>query len=72
MDNVPYSVYEAAQARSDKRFRQMLSVILVLIFLLMATNTIWIVYESQFQKMKSITQTVSQDGTANQNYFVGE
>ena len=55
---VPYTVYESAQARADRRFRMMWILCLVLIILLVGTNAGWVYYESQFE---DVVTTVSQD-----------
>lgn len=49
MDNVPYTVYEASQARADRRFRLMWVLIIVMLISLIGTNAGWIVYESQYE-----------------------
>lgn len=49
MDNVPYTVYEASQARADRRFRLMWVLIIVMLISLIGTNAGWIIYESQFE-----------------------
>lgn len=58
--DVPFKVYESAQARSDDRFKKLLSVVILLIVLLVGTNIGWLIYESQYQDVVTTTQTVSQ------------
>lgn len=65
MENVPYTLYEASQARFDRRFRQMWVLVIILVVMLVGTNAGWIIYESQYE---SIETTVTQDaetGTGN-------
>lgn len=64
MDNnemVSYTVYEAAQARSDRRFKQMWVTVLILIFLLVTTNVGWIIHDSQYE---DVVTTVSQNAVS--------
>lgn len=67
--NVPYIVYESAQARAERTIKRLIAVIVLLIVLLTVTNGIWIWYESQFEDVIT-TETVTQsaeaedDGTA--------
>lgn len=72
--DVPFKVYESAQARADDRFKKMWIIIITLIVLLVGSNFGWLVYESQYQDVVTTTQTVSQntaDGGNNSNYFYG-
>lgn len=72
--DVPFKVYESAQARADERFKKMWIIIITLIVLLVGSNFGWLVYESQYQDVVTTTQTVSQntaDGGNNSNYFYG-
>lgn len=65
MDNnqetVSYTVYEAAQARSDRRFKQMWITVLVLIVLLVGTNMGWLIHESQYE---DVVTTISQNAVS--------
>ena len=58
---VSYTVYETALARADRRFKQMWVTVLVLIFLLVATNVGWLIHESQYE---DIVTTVSQNAVS--------
>lgn len=64
MENVPYTVYESAMARADKRFRSMLLLVFVLLFILFGTNAGWIVYECQYED-KVISAEQSGSGVNN-------
>ena len=63
---VPYTVYESAQARADRRFRMMWILCLVLIILLVGTNAGWVYYESQFMDEVTVTQDTP---NGNNNYI---
>ncbi len=56
--DVPFKVYESAQARADKRFRLMWLLIVIMFVALVGTNAGWLIYESQYE---DIITTVSQD-----------
>ncbi len=61
-ENVPYIVHESAMARSDRKEKRLIAVIVLLIVLLVGSNAAWTYYESQFQ---DVTQTIEaeQDGS---------
>lgn len=69
-NNVPYKVFETAQARSDRRFKQMWALVLILLVLLVGSNFAWLIYENQFEEISTSTQTVTQDG--GDNSFTGD
>lgn len=66
-EHVPYTVYEASQARSDRRFKLMWWLIVVLFIALVGTNAGWMVYESQFED----SVTVTQDTPSGNNNYIG-
>ena len=61
MENIPYKVFETSQARADRRFKQMWTLVLVLLILLVGSNFGWLIYENQFDEITTTTQTVTQD-----------
>ena len=65
-NKVPYTVYEAAQARSDRRFKLMWILIIIMFLSFVCTNVGWIIYESQFQDEVTETYDATTDsgGTA--------
>ncbi len=67
MEQVSYTVYEAAQARSDRRFKLMWWLVILMFVALIGTNAGWIVYESQFED----SITVTQDTPNGNNNYVG-
>ncbi len=60
MEQIPYTLYEASQARADRRFRQMWILVIFLVLALLGSNAGWLAYESQFED-KVIT--AEQDGS---------
>lgn len=59
---VPYTVYETAQARNEKREKRYIAIILVLIVLLVGTNAAWLWYESQFETVTTTIEAEQGDG----------
>ena len=55
-DNVPYIAHESAMARSERNSKRLWIIILVLIVALIGTNLAWIIYESQFETVETITK----------------
>lgn len=64
--DVPYTVYEAAQARSDRRFKLMWWLVVVIFVALLGTNGAWLYHESQFKDevTESYEATTNEGGTA--------
>ena len=58
--DVPFKVYESAQARADRRFRLMWLLIVIMFVALVGTNAGWIVYESTYEDVVMTENT--QDG----------
>lgn len=84
--SVPYVVLESERARherllQDERDRhererkdervKWFIIALVLIMLLFGTNTAWILYESQWETVETVTQDVIQSADNGVNRFVG-
>lgn len=65
--NVSYLMYESAQARSERLNRRLWILCIVLIVALVGTNAGWIVYESQYQDVVTVTQ----DTPSGNNSYVG-
>lgn len=64
VENVPYIVLEAEQARAERTFHWMLVLVIVLVLLLVGTNGAWLWYESQFETIET-TIEAEQDGDNN-------
>ena len=56
-ENVPYIVHESSMARMERQIKRLWIALLVVIFVLFASNAGWLIYESQFEKI-----TYQQDG----------
>jgi abortive infection bacteriophage resistance protein len=52
-DTISYLAYESAMARMERANKRSFIIILILIFALIATNTGWIIYESQFETVET-------------------
>lgn len=67
---VPYTVYETAQARADRRFKRMWWLVIILFIAFVSTNAGWIYYASQFE---TVTTTIEAEQEADNgtNYVVG-
>lgn len=66
---VPYAVHEIAIATSERHSKRLWIVILVLIVALIASNLAWIIYESQFETVETITEEydIEQDAEGGNN-----
>lgn len=66
MDNkdVPYIVHEGDMARMERINKRLWIVVIMLILLLIASNTVWLMYESQFtdEKTTEVTQELDTGG----------
>lgn len=58
--DVPFKVYESAQARADRKFKMMWILVIIMFVALIGTNAGWIVYESTYEDIV-MTET-TQDG----------
>lgn len=55
--DVPFIVFEAAQARMERTNRRLCGLLLLLTILLFVTNAAWLWYESQFEEI-TVTQRI--------------
>lgn len=58
MLNIPYIAHESAMARQERTIKKLWVALLLVICLLVATNGLWIWYESQWTTVET---TVTQD-----------
>lgn len=56
--NVSYLMYESAQARSERINKRLWILCIVLIVALVGTNAGWIIYESQYEDVVTVSQEV--------------
>lgn len=67
MLNIPYIAHESAMARQERTIKKLWIALLLVICLLVATNGIWIWYESQFideAVFETYEANTNGDGTA--------
>lgn len=65
-DSVPYIVHESTMARMERTIKRLWIAILILIFLLVGSNCIWILYENQFEDIEIV-----QENADGYNSFIG-
>lgn len=68
-DNVPYIVYESAQARNERTLKRLIIVIIVLMSMLFASNAIWLYAWMQFDY--EIQEVDLDSGEGGTNNFIG-
>lgn len=70
--NVPYIMHEADMARIERANKRLWILLIISLAALIGTNAAWVVYESQFQTVDTISQEVEQEADGNgNNLFVG-
>ena len=67
---IPYIVYEAEMTRSERNFKRLWVVVIILISLLVTANLCWLAYESQFETVEQTTE-VTQENSGGYNNYVG-
>lgn len=65
---VPYIVHESAMARAERSTKRLWAVIILLIVMLVASNGVWIWYESQFEVVEA-TKIVQENADGYNNYI---
>lgn len=63
--NVPYIVYEGAEAKSERIIRRLIIALILSIILTFASNIFWIYEFCEFDFEDTITTVDANDGTAN-------
>ena len=56
IESVPYIVHESITVKMDRTIKRLWILCLVLITLLVATNIVWVVYESQYEMVTEVSQ----------------
>lgn len=60
---IPYVVHEGDMSRMERIIKRLWIVIILLVTLLVGSNIVWVVYESQFSKeVTTETYTAEMDG----------
>ena len=62
-ETVPYLVHESEMARAERTIKRLWITTLILIFLLVGTNCLWLYYESSFEDVVTTTTTYEADAT---------
>ena len=65
-ESVPYIVHESSMARMERQIKRLWITILTLIFLLVGSNFVWILYENQFEDIEIV-----QENADGYNSFIG-
>lgn len=63
---VDYIVYEGTMSRMERTIRRIWILSIILIVLLVGSNSLWLWYESQFESM-----TITQENEDGYNNFIG-
>lgn len=70
--NIDYIAHEAIVARMERIINKLWIALLIMIFLFMASNAMWIWRDSQYENVVT-TETVTQDsGDGGSNTFTGD
>lgn len=62
---IPYFCHEGEMARAERTIKRLWILCIILIILLVATNAMWVYYESQFEDTVTVTQESSTEGGGN-------
>ncbi len=65
--NIPYFVHEGEMVRMERIIKRLWITVILLIVLLVGTNTVWIIYENSFEEV-----VVTQENEDGYNSFIGE
>lgn len=65
-ESVPYIVHESSMARMERQIKRLWITILTLIFLLVGSNCVWILYENKFEDIEIV-----QENADGYNSFIG-
>lgn len=65
-ESVPYIVHESSMARMERQIKRLWITILTLIFMLVGSNCVWILYENQFDDIEIV-----QENADGYNSFIG-
>lgn len=62
-NKVPFAVLESVSDRFERSNKRLWFMCIMFVFLLLATNVCWIVYESQFEKYEETEIDAEQEGS---------
>lgn len=71
--NVPYIVYEGVQARQERTIKRLITVIIIVLCMLFATNAMWLYMWNQYDYVDEEYDDIDIDGgQGNANYIGGD
>ena len=68
---IPFAAHESAMGRAERHIKALIWVIVLLIVLLVGTNAVWLIYNSQFEVVEETTTTITQDNADGYNNYIG-
>ena len=71
-ENVPYIVHESSMARMERQIKRLWITILILIFLIVGTNSAWLYYKSQRETIYQEVTQETETGTNNEVNAIAE
>ena len=69
-ENVPYIVHESSMARMERQVKRLWITVLVLIVMLVCTNGAWLLYNSQFDTVETVTEEYQADASDGGNAII--
>ena len=69
-ESVQYIVHESEMARAERTAKRLWITILVLIFMLVGTNSAWLWYNSQFETVETVTEEYQADASYGGNAII--
>lgn len=67
-EKIPYIAYEGALARNERTIKRLIISLVLSVFLMFASNAIWLWAFSQYEYVDETTTTVQQDGKGQNVY----
>ena len=69
--NVPYIVYEGAQARQERTIKRLVIIIIIAVSMLFASNAVWLYAWMQYDYETEVQQVDFDSGEGGVNNFIG-
>ena len=69
-ESVPYIVHESSMARMERQIKRIWITVLVLIAMLVGTNSAWLWYNSQFDTVETVTEEYQADASDGGNAII--
>ena len=61
-DKISFTVFEAACSRLERTIKRLWILLIILVVLLVGSNALWVIYESQFEYYEETSIEAEQDG----------